>query len=133
MAVDVFIEVFPVPSQDGVEMISYRNSIQPDANERLYADKVVDPKIAELPGFRVRETAVAGREPRLVWYWYDVDGRLTVSPTRAKLDELRSVLSRGRAAQRVVVLSTTADDPDDARARLRDFLAAHGPRLVIEP
>jgi len=133
VAVDVFIEVFPVPSQDGIEMISYRNSIQPDANERLYADKVVDPKVAELPGFRVRETEAPGHEPRLVWYWYDVDGRLAVSPTRAKLGELRSVLSRGRAAQRVVVLSTTADDPDDARARLRGFLAAHGAQLVIEP
>ena len=34
-SVDVFIEIYPVPSRDVAEMVSYRNSIQNDANERL--------------------------------------------------------------------------------------------------
>jgi exosortase A len=131
--VEVFIEVYPVPNQDDAEMVSYRNSIQTDANQRLYADRVVDPHLEAFPGFRVRQTEVPRPQPRLVWYWYDVDGQTTVSPARAKLGELRLLLSRGRAAQRVVVLSTTAENADAARVRLQDFLAAHGDQLVREP
>jgi exosortase A len=129
--VDVFIEVYPIPAQDEAEMISYRNSIQPDANERLYDDKVVDPGIGALAGFKVRETEAPGQPPRLVWYWFDVDGRTIVSPARAKLAELRTVLVNGLAAQRVVVLSTALDvQRDDARARLEDFVAAHADQLA---
>jgi hypothetical protein len=75
---------------------------------------------------------VSGREPRLVWYWYDVDGHAEVSPARAKLGELRAVLSRGRAAQRVVVLSTAAVTTEEARDRLGGFLSAHAGQLVLQ-
>ena len=130
--VDVFIEIYPVPSRDDAEMVSYRNSIQKDANERLYADKVIDPHLPALAGLRVRETEIPGSPARLVWYWYDVAGHSTVSPARVKLAELRSVLTQGRAAQRVIVLSTSAvESPATARDRLREFVAAHGSQLVV--
>ena len=130
--VDVFIEIYPVPSRDDAEMVSYRNSIQKDANERLYADKVIDPRLPALAGLRVRETEIPGSPARLVWYWYDVAGHSTVSPARVKLAELRSVLTQGRAAQRVIVLSTSAvESPATARDRLREFVAAHGSQLVV--
>ena len=63
-----------MPSRDDAEMVSYRNSIQTDANERLYADKVIDPHLPALAGLRVRETEIPGSPARLVWYWYDVAG-----------------------------------------------------------
>jgi EpsI family protein len=129
--VDVFIEVYPVPSRDDAEMVSYRNSIQADANERLYTDRAIDPHLPAIAGLRVRETEIPGSPPRLVWYWYDVAGHSTVSPTRVKLAELRSVLTQGRAAQRVIVLSTPAESHAAARDRLREFLAAHGSQLVV--
>ena len=128
--VDVFIEVYPLPSADDAEMISYRNSIQADANERLYPDRAIAAGIDGQPGLQVRETRAPGSPARLIWYWYDVAGERNVSPTRAKLDEARSLLRHGRAAQRVVVLSTPEDAADVARERLRSFLSAHRDQLL---
>jgi exosortase A len=121
--VDLFVEVFPLPSADGAEMIAYRNSIQSDANERLYPDRVRDPQLAARPGFRVRETRVS--HERMAWYWYDVAGQNLVSPSRVKLAEALALARHLRSAQRVIVISTTA--PPDA---LADFLAAHDAQLV---
>jgi exosortase A len=129
--VDVFIEVYPVPSADGAEMISYRNSIQADANERLYPDRVIAAGVDGLTDLQVRETRVPGPPARLVWYWYDVAGEIEISPTRAKLAEALTLLKQGRAAQRVVVLSTVEDTTDAARDRLRGFLAAHQAQLLV--
>ena len=127
--VDLFVEVYPLPSGDDAEMISYRNSIQDDANERLYVDRVHAPQIDGYPELRIRETRAPGPPARLVWYWYDVAGETIVSPTRVKVAEAMSLLRHGRAAQRVIVLSTPEDDEVAARARLREFVDAHRAQL----
>jgi hypothetical protein len=96
--VELFVEVFPLPGADGSEMIAYRNRIQFDANERLYPDRVRSTSLAAHPQFQVRETTVSGAQERLVWYWYDVDGMMLVSPSRAKLAEALALLRHGRGA-----------------------------------
>ena len=133
--VDLFVEAFPLPSQAGAELISYGNSIQRDANERLFPDRVIDPGVDSLrPGFQVRETVVQGSPDRLVWYWYDVGGQPAISGVRAKLLEAHALLTAGRSAQRVVVLSTlVTSSKQEATARLRAFLVAHAAALGLDP
>jgi len=131
--VELFIEVFPLPGADGSEMIAYRNRIQFDANERLYPDRVRSTLLAAHPQFEVRETTVSGAQERLVWYWYDVDGMMLVSPSRAKLAEALALLRHGRGAQRLIVLSTPVDAGSDPVRRLDDFVRAHGAQLLAEP
>jgi EpsI family protein len=77
---------------------------------------------------------VAGARPRLVWYWYDVAGRTTISPSRAKLAEALTLLRQGRSAQRVIVLSTVAEPSTEAAPRLAAFMTAHGDQLIaVQP
>jgi len=131
--VELYIEVFPLPGDDGSEMIAYRNSIQLDANERLYPDRVRSKSLGAGPEFSLRETTVSAAQARLVWYWYEVGGRTLVSPSRAKLAEALALLRHGRGAQRLVVISTPVDSEADAARRLDDFLAAHARQLLPAP
>jgi EpsI family protein len=132
-AVDLFVEVFPLPSRAGAELISYGNSIHAESNERLFPDRVVRPRSGALgPEFRVRETMVQGSRDRLVWYWYDVGGHQATSGVRAKLLEARTLVTAGRSAQRVVVVSTlVTSSREEAAERLQDFLATHAPALGL--
>jgi EpsI family protein len=132
-AVELFVEVFPLPSRAGAELISYGNSIHAEANERLFPNRVVRPRSGALGAeFRVRETMVQGSRDRLVWYWYDVGGRLATSGVRAKLLEARTLVTEGRSAQRVVVVSTlVTSSREEAAERLQDFLVTHAPALGL--
>jgi exosortase A len=131
-SVDVFMEVFPLPGAVGGEMISYRNSIQADSNERLYQDRA---RAVELgPGrgsVTVRETIVPGLRPRLVWYWFDVAGHPAVGEARAKLLEAAVLLRHGRGTQRLVVVSTEMPSQEAARGCLSRFIAAHLEQLGV--
>ena len=133
-SVDLFVEVFPLPSRAGAELIAYGNSIQRDANERLFPDRVIDPGIDSVrPGFQVRETVVQGSPDRLVWYWYDVGGQPATSGVRAKMLEASALLTAGRSAQRVVVLSTlVTSSRQEATERLHAFLVAHAAALGLD-
>jgi EpsI family protein len=130
--VEVFVEVFPLPSETGAEMISYHNSIQPDSNDRLYTDRTRTIALGGDGGHvTVRETVVSRSRPRLVWYWYDVAGQPAVGGVRAKLLEALSLLRHGRGAQRIVVLSTEIDSPASAAERLTRFVEAHVGQLGV--
>jgi EpsI family protein len=74
--------------------------------------------------FEVIETRLqnlqSSRE-RLVWHWYRVGGQDVAEPWRAKLAQLRGLLAN-RSDASVVAVSTDADDLDEARALLHDFV-----------
>lgn len=63
--------------------------------------------------------------PRLVWYWYEVSGRATVSDWQAKLLQVWGAFSSDTsAAVFAVAMDYEGDDPAPAKARLAEFLAA---------
>ncbi|HYM33021.1 MAG TPA: exosortase A [Candidatus Cybelea sp.] len=69
---------------------------------------------------------------RLVWTLYWVDGRLTGSPTVAKMLGARAQLFGGnRGAAVVAVASDYTDSPADAARRIDDFLKHFNPASVL--
>lgn len=63
--------------------------------------------------------------PRLVWYWYEVSGRATVSDWQAKLLQVWGAFTGDTsAAVFAVAMDYEGDEPAPAKARLAEFLAA---------
>lgn len=85
-------------------------------------------------GHAVNEAVLAendGTRRLLVWSWYRVDGHTTVNPYGVKLLEAWQMLRHGhREGTRVYISTPLAEDRDQARAHLDDFLASH--RAAIE-
>ena len=73
----------------------------------------------------------AGDRERLVWYWYDISGRTTLSAFGAKLLSKRAALFdtyRGEAA--IIVSTAIGDHNDDPAARLQQFLDEEQPGIA---
>lgn len=85
---------------------------------------------AELAGqpLMLREARMAGPSgPFLVWYWYWIDGQNTASDIGGKLIQARAkLLFRGDDGAAVMLSAPYGDNPDDARAAMRAFLASEG-------
>jgi EpsI family protein len=72
----------------------------------------------------VRELKLdAGAETRLVWYWFVVGQRAVTGAFATKALEAAMVVTGGATDERIVVLSTPADDA--ARDRLARFVREH--------
>ena len=59
----------------------------------------------------------------IVWYWYDIDGKTTASPTKTKTLQVLTML-QGRPAGGQIVVLETAPEPDENAARDRLARAA---------
>jgi len=71
---------------------------------------------------------VAPGRARIVWYWYWVDGRLTVSPYLAKIFEVKAKLLGGEQAAALVALAADyRENPQEARQTLSEFVAQAWP------
>lgn len=127
--VDVMVRIYPLPGAGTDEMVTFRNRIQPDSDERLYPERVRRVTVGGVGDVAVRETTVQGAGDRLVWYWYDVDGELAATPRQAKIAEAKSLLTKGPGAQRVVVIST-APLGDHSAELLRKYLTDHAGQLL---
>jgi exosortase A len=84
----------------------------------------------EAPGGRqlvLRETVVQGQSANLlVWHWMWIDGRVTAKNYVGKLWQAEDKLRlRGDDGAAVMLSAPYGDKPDEARASLRAFLAAH--------
>jgi EpsI family protein len=117
--VDVYVAGYESALQ-GRELISSAHHVVPPGWDRFskHGRQVIDGKdgvsrdIAEVVNTR------AGYES-IVWYWYDIDGKTTSSPTKTKILQVLAMLQGRPAGGRVVVLETTpAPDEDAARDRL---------------
>ena len=85
---------------------------------------------AELAGtpLVLREARMSGPSgPFLVWYWYWIDGQRTASDIGGKLIQARAkLLFRGDDGAAVMLSAPYGDNPEDARAAMRAFLASEG-------
>jgi exosortase A len=75
-----------------------------------------------------RAEILAGRQRRLVWSFYVVDGRITAGLIETKLLQARAVLLRRAPLAALVAISASMDDPGGpAAAQLARFMAASQP------
>jgi EpsI family protein len=127
--VDVLLRAYPIPADEQNEMVTFRNRIQPDSDERLYPEKVITLNVDGFGELEVRETTVKGSRDRLVWYWYDVNGALAATSQEAKLWEAWSLFTKGAGVQKVIVVST-APITEQSRGLLMDFLRDHAGQVL---
>jgi exosortase A len=96
------------------------------SDPRLWSRERIDSTDATVDGTRLRVVQVllrTGNTRRLVWSWYWVGGEQTANSFRAKFLQAKSRLFSGPTAAAVIAISSGfADNSDDARAALQDFL-----------
>ncbi|HEU4374475.1 MAG TPA: exosortase A [Telluria sp.] len=80
---------------------------------------------------KVREEKLAGPSGRmLVWHWYWIDGDATASDYAGKALQVKQKFLHGSDDGAAVLVSAPYDDnPDQARAAMREFLAANLPAV----
>ena len=72
------------------------------------------------------------RSRRVVWHWYWIDGRYTISELLAKLLQLKAEFLMGeRRAAAIAVSAEVTVDPRDTRAMLNGFLDELAPLAPI--
>jgi exosortase A len=101
------------------------------ADDREWRVAEIGPAEVSWDSEKVRVTRaeiLAGRQRRLVWSFYVVDGRITAGLIETKLLQARAVLLRRAPLAALVAISASMDDPGDpAAAQLARFLAASEP------
>jgi exosortase A len=122
--VDVFVSVYGIGATAGAEMISYNNVVFHGEFVSLLHDQRWNVPAGAADPLAVREMLIrsAGGE-RLVWQWFMVGDRPAVHPAAVKLLEVAAFFGGTAKSERIVTLSTAADD--GARERLASFVAAH--------
>lgn len=129
----------------GVTLLYYRNQ---DANSRLISstnylvsgaknnpwhayDATARSETLGSRVLKVREEKLTGPSgSMLVWHWYWIDGATTASDYAGKALQVKQKFFHGSDDGAAVLVSAPYDDnPDQARAALRDFLSANLPAL----
>jgi len=121
--VDVYLGAYQIGGRGEGEMISYRNRIQHDANERLFESRESSIALPSGKTLAFVETPIRGKENRLVWYWFEIGSRTTLGDFHGKLLEAQALL-QGEHLERVVVLTSTDRSYDAARENLESFVIA---------
>jgi EpsI family protein len=122
--------------RQGRELVSHMNSLHGEGwSFRGQERKHIEIAQKTLP---VRELRLRGPrgQNRLIWSWYDIGGRLTTHPWKAKLyGALNKVLGTAEDATLVAIASDFESSPGQARELLRIFIEIHSqiaePRGVI--
>jgi EpsI family protein len=124
--VDVFVGEYQIGVHEGREMIAYGNYVVPNERESLLAERRIGVDLGDGAPLVVREVTIPdGLQVRVVWLWYQVGTHATVSPWDVKFREgLEFVLRRG-ATERVISISTRADDRNAAHDLLLEFAQLH--------
>jgi exosortase A len=115
--------------RQGAELVNNQNRLFGEEWRRLRGGTY---QVGEA-GPHVRELVLTkGGDRRLVWSWYDIGGRVAVRPLVAKAYGALNRLQGGSGdASLVAVAAGFPLRPEQARERLRAFLAAHP--ALIEP
>ena len=71
------------------------------------------------------ETHISGRAQKfVVWHWYWINGKSVTSDYMGKLLQAKNkLLLQGDDGASVMILAPYEDNPDDARSKLREFMA----------
>lgn len=116
--VSLYMAYYPVQKQ-GEELINDLNSVyNPDIWDKVYTR----PRLHQSDSQPVLEQQVKSKAgDRLVWYWYNVDGKISVSSYLTKLLQLRSVVLSSEQGF-VTVISVPAGDLVHSRQLLQQFM-----------
>jgi exosortase A len=121
--IDAFVAVYGLGRTQGAEMVSYSNMLTTADRKSLSAEVSLRAGAGDHE-ITVRELELlAGAETRLVWYWFVVGQRAVSGTFATKALEAAMVVTGGATSERIVVLSTPADDA--ARDRLARFVREH--------
>jgi EpsI family protein len=118
----LFVGHYPLQSQ-GKELVNDLNHV---TNMEVWS--TVYPQVRTARDgeqmFREQMLESTSGQRRLVWYWYRVGGRQTISDYRAKLLQLWGVLEGNRQATVIVIATDFDEKADAARQVLAEFLSA---------
>ena len=121
--VDLAIVQYVGSSQDA-ELVNSENRI---LDPELWRIEQLGVHSIEFDAQTIEVLAVRGERNgmwRHVWYWFDVNGRRSLSREMVKLREAIGLLTGVSPVSTLVVISTSADDEAQAAQRLRGFLGA---------
>lgn len=90
--------------KENKKLIYYENVIAPDLQLKAVGDFQVGPH-------RLKYALINGTQPRIVWWYYWIDGAVTSSPLRAKLYQAKAALF-GDPSAALIVLSQRCFDND---------------------
>ncbi len=108
----------------GRELINVENRLYPRSGWVPREERAVSVDLAEGQRTDVNELVLeAGSMRRLIWYWYEVGARRTISPARAKLYDLLGIVAGERGASVFALATDYHGSKDEAAARLHDFLS----------
>jgi exosortase A len=110
----------------GAGLISSSNRLVPDNDESIWRRAGSNIRQEDLSNrsLMIRESRIqGGAEHLLVWQWYWIEGKFTVSDYAGKLMQAKEkFLMRGDDGAAVVVYAPYTSNPDEARAAMRNFL-----------
>ena len=129
--VELFHAVYTGKPRRGHNLITYGNDLYDPARSQILSQASRQVDLAGARRTTAVELRLAGATgPRLVWYWYCVDGRCTRSPVLTKLLQASDVLRGHVPRSSVWALSSlvAGDGLDQARTQLHAFAQA----LLVE-
>lgn len=119
--VSIFIAYYPF-QQQGKEVINDLNRI---SNKKIWRLKYPHARVKHLQSQDFLEQIIGNEknENRLVWYWYNIGGNVTINKYEAKLWQLAGMLS-GRPQAYVAAVSVPVnDDVENARKFIRNIVS----------
>ncbi|NOZ38017.1 MAG: EpsI family protein [Gammaproteobacteria bacterium] len=133
--VSLFIAYYPKQKQ-GVEVINDLNSIN---NKKIWKNVYAHPRVRQLAGKETKNLVVLEqliennkKQRRLVWYWYNVGGQLTINKYEAKVMQLAGLLAAQPQAYMIAVsIAVTADIVQARGAMLTIIGELQGPLAKI--
>lgn len=126
-AVDIYVAYYARQSQDA-EVINPVNRIAADPDWSRAADQSIE---LEVGGQRISATATRifgpGGRKRVVVSWYWVGGEMVSDPVRAKLLQLKGLVTGQPEAAAILLSTEEAEEGGQGLAVLREFAAGLGP------
>lgn len=118
--VSLYVAYYPYQKQ-GSEVINVLNRI---TNAKVWATVYSHAREKQFGQMPVLEQIVEKqRQQRLIWYWYNIGGQVTTNRYKAKLLQLKSLVSVRTEAHMTAVSVAIDDDVEAARQNLRDFIS----------
>ncbi len=110
----------------GAELISSSNHIVPQEWDRFSSHSTNRASGSRGQSHSVGEVLIDSPTGRaIIWYWYEVDGRISPSPLITKFNQVFALVRRRPAGGRVIVIETSNNtDIESARARLESVVTS---------
>lgn len=108
-------------------LIGTANRLVNDKHEWLLTSSAMRTETLEGRHLELQESRIKGSAASiLVWQWYWIDGAFLANPYQGKLRQAKEkLLMRGDDGANLIFYAPYEENPDEARAILRDFLNGH--------